>query len=79
LGVIQKKKPFIRFAQRAGLFHDPDWGYSKEKALHSLRSFAGFIFPFAFECKHSTQRKNKARSALRLTGLFLSSGWPDSN
>jgi hypothetical protein len=25
------------------------WGKLKEKACHSLRSFTGFVFPFAYE------------------------------
>ena len=35
----------------------------KEKALHSLRSFTGFCFSFAYESKLSTLRKTKPCSA----------------
>jgi hypothetical protein len=52
-------------------------GDQKEKACHSLRSFTGYVFPFAYESKLSTQRKNKARHFR--ARLFLLSGWQDSN
>jgi hypothetical protein len=42
----------------------PVGGDSKEKALlHSLRSFAGFCFHFAYESKLSTLKKTKPCSA----------------
>jgi len=46
-------------------------GDSKEKALYSLRSFAGFCFSFAFESKLSTERKQNLDKAAGLPSVIL--------
>jgi hypothetical protein len=48
-------------------------GDLNEKACHSLRSFSGLIFPYAYENKFSMHRKNKALP-LSQKGFFICRG-----
>jgi hypothetical protein len=54
-------------------------GVLKEKTRHSLRSFAGFVFPSAYESRLSTLLKKQNPICHWQIGFFLLSGWQDSN
>ena len=53
------------------------WWETKRKNLSFAVLIYGLCFPYAYESKLSTQRKNKARHFR--ARLFLLSGWQDSN
>jgi hypothetical protein len=57
---------------------DPDGEVNKRKSSHELRSFSVFLFITGYRQAWSFH-KQKTRSSLRRTGLFLLSGWQDSN